>query len=70
MSFTIEIEQDNKISSLDVNVIREQGKFTLHVYRKPTFSGVYTNFENFLLNIHKIGMVYTLVDVLGYATTG
>ena len=27
MSFTIETEQNSKISFLDVNVIREQGKF-------------------------------------------
>ena len=40
MSFTIETEQNNKISFLDVNVIREQGKFITSVYRKPTFSGV------------------------------
>ena len=29
MSFTIKTEQNNKISFLDVNVIREQGKFTI-----------------------------------------
>ena len=40
MPFTIEAEQNNKISALDVNVIREQGKFTTNIYRKPTFSGV------------------------------
>ena len=33
MSFTIEPEQKNKISFLDVNVIREQGKFVTSVYR-------------------------------------
>ena len=36
MSFTIETEQKHKISFLDVNVIREQGNFTISVYRKPT----------------------------------
>ena len=40
--FTIETEQNKKISFLDVNVINEQGKFITTVYRKPTFSGVYT----------------------------
>ena len=47
MSFTIETEQNNKISFLDVNVIREQRKFTTSVYRKPTFCGVYTHSESF-----------------------
>ena len=40
--FTIETEQNKKISFLDVNVIHEQGKFITTVCRKPTFSGVYT----------------------------
>ena len=43
MSFTIETEQNNKISLLDVNVVREQGKFITIVYRKPTFSDAYTH---------------------------
>ena len=33
-------EQNNKILLLDVNVIREQGKFTTSMLQKPTFSGV------------------------------
>ena len=49
MSFTIETEQKNKISFLDVNVIREQGEFITSVYGKPTFSGVYTHFDSFYL---------------------
>ena len=32
MSFTIETIQNNKISFLDVNVIREEGKFITSVY--------------------------------------
>ena len=47
MLFSMEIEKENKLSFLDVEVIREQGKFTTTVYRKPTFSGVYSNFESF-----------------------
>ena len=43
MSITIETEQNSKILFLDVNVIREQGKFITSVYQKPTFSGVYTH---------------------------
>ena len=40
MPFTLETEQNNKISFLDVNVICEQGKFMTSVYRKPIFSSV------------------------------
>ena len=40
---------------------REKGKFVTTVYRKPTFTGVYTHFERFLPTIYKFSMVYTLV---------
>ena len=30
------------------------------VYRKPTFSGVYTHFDSFLPSTYKFGMIYTL----------
>ena len=39
MSLTTEIWQNNKVSLLDVNFIREQGKFTTNDHWKPTFSG-------------------------------
>ena len=49
MSFTIDTEQNNKISFSDVSVNREQGKFIKSVYRKPTFSGVRTHLLAFFL---------------------
>ena len=58
MSFSMETEKENKLSFLDVEVIREQGKFTTIVYRKPTFSGVYSNFESFLPSVYKFGNGY------------
>ena len=61
MSFSMETEKENKLSFLDVEVIREQGKFTTTIYRKPTLSGVYGNFGSFLPSLLKFGMVYTLV---------
>ena len=62
MSFTVETEQNNIISFLDVNVIRKHCKFITSVYRKPTFSGVYTHFDSFSPDTYKIGMIYTLVN--------
>ena len=61
MSFSMETEKENKLSFFDAEIIREQGKFTTVVYRKPTFSGVYSNFERFLPSVYKFGMAYTLV---------
>ena len=62
MSFSIETQQKNTISFLDVNVVREHGKFVTCVQRKPTFSGVYTHFDSFIPNTYKIGMIYTLIN--------
>ena len=54
----MEIEKENKLSFLDVDITRKQGKFTTTIYQKPTFSGVYSNFESFLTSVYKFGMVY------------
>ena len=59
MSFTIETKQNNKMSFLGDIIVREQDKFITSVYRKPTFSGVYTHFNSFLRDTWKIGMIYT-----------
>ena len=61
VSFSFEEEQNGKISFLDVEISRENDKFVTTVYRKPTFSSVYTHFESFLTSTQKFGMFYTLV---------
>ena len=58
MSFTIETEQNKKISFLDVIVVCGQGKFTTNVYPKPTFTDVYTHIDSFLPKTIKISMIY------------
>ena len=52
MSFFMEKEQES---------VHEEGKFTTTIYRKPTFSGVYSNYERFSPSIYKFDTVYTLV---------
>ena len=54
MPFSMETEKENKLSSLDVEITHQQGKFTTTIYRKPTFSGVYTNVESLLPSVHKL----------------
>ena len=49
MRFTSELENDDVLAFLDIKVIRSNGCFLTSVYRKPTFSGVYTNYNSFLL---------------------
>ena len=57
----METERQNQFSFLEIEIIREQGKFSTTIYSKPAFSGVYSNFESFLPSLYKSGMVYTLV---------
>ena len=49
MSFSMEAERQSTFSFLDIEVIREQIKFSTSIYRKPIFSGVYSNFKTFYL---------------------
>ena len=60
MSFTYETESDNKLPFLDILVTRGN-TFTTNIYRKPTFSGLYTNFHSFLPENYKTGLVLTLL---------
>ena len=46
ISFTSELEKDGKLPFLDVEIFRSSGKFSTSVYRKPTFTGLFTNFHS------------------------
>ena len=59
--FTSEIEEIGSLSFLDIKISRENNKFVTSVYRKPTFSGVFTNFESFIPDIYKRGLIETLL---------
>ena len=60
--FTSEIEMNNWLSFLDIKIVRENNKFTISVYRKPSFSGVFTNFESFICNSYKYALIFTLLQ--------
>ena len=60
MSFTLEEESDIKLPFLDILVIRDN-ILTTNIYRKPTFSGLYSNFHSFLPEKYKSGLMYTLL---------
>ena len=49
MTFTYEVEQNKCLPFLDVLVTRVNDKFSTSLYRKPTFSGLYTNFYSYVL---------------------
>ena len=48
MKFSIETEIKKSLSFLNVKMFRENNKFVASVFRKETFSGVYTNFISFV----------------------
>ena len=58
MKFTYEKEQ-KYFNFPDVKVIRENIVFTTSVYCKPTFSGVYTHFNSYMLLNYKFNLVST-----------
>ena len=61
IKFTTEEEKDNSMPFLDFLFVRENGKFTSSVYRKPTFTGVYTHFQSLIPDEYKIGLISTLL---------
>ena len=52
---------NNSLSFLDIKIVRENNKFTTSVYCKPTFSGVFTNFESFIPNLYQSVLIFTLL---------
>ena len=46
--FTVEHGNIGSLSFLEVKICRKIGKFVTSVYRKPTFSGVFTNYQSFI----------------------
>ena len=61
ISFTEELEQNDTLSFLDISVRRTPDGFTTNLYRKKTFSGVFTNFFSFLSIQFKASLVSTLL---------
>ena len=61
--FTFEIEHQNSFSFLDIRIIRNTGKksFETLVYRKSTFSGVFTNFKSFIPMTYKFGLFISML---------
>ena len=61
IKFTDELEKNDHLPFLDVSVVRSDDSFTTNLYRKSTFSGVFTNFFSFLSIQFKACLVSTLL---------
>ena len=59
--FTHEKEVNGSLSFLDVLISRKNKSFTTTVYHKPTFSGVYSNFDSFIADEYENGLIFTLL---------
>ena len=61
IKFTIEFEQDSEISFLDILVKRcPNNTFVTSIYRKKTFTGLYTKWDSFTPRKYKINLIRTL----------
>ena len=61
VKFTLEFEENDSFSFLDVKTTRRNNQLVTSVFRKATFSDVFTNFKSFLPVAYKCGLVYTLL---------
>ena len=61
IKFTVEKEKDDRLPFLDVEVTRTETEFITGTYRKPTFSGVYSNYHSLIPSEYKLSLVTTLL---------
>ena len=61
IKFTSKIEENNSISFLDIKITRVNNSFSTSIYRKVTFSEVFTNFESFIPVSYKSNLIFTLL---------
>ena len=61
IKFTYRKESNNSLPVLDILISRSENSFKTSVYHKPTLSGVYSNFNSFIYDQYKIGLIFTLL---------
>ena len=67
-NFTTEHENIGSLWFLDVKICRKNNEFVTSVYRKPTFSRVFTNYESFIPTYQKRDFYkHYFIGVLVYA---
>ena len=61
ISFSSELEKDGRLPFLGIEVTPSNGRFSTSVYRKPTFTGLFTNFHSFVPLAYKRSLVCCLL---------
>ena len=59
--FTSALEQNESLSSLDIKINGKNNKSFTSAGRKPSFSGLSTNFESFISICYKLSLIDTLL---------
>ena len=59
--FSSELEKDGRLLFLDIEITRSNGRFSTSVYRKPTFTGLFTNFHSFVPLAYKRSLACCLL---------
>jgi hypothetical protein len=62
IQFTHELESNLCLPFLDVKVIRSNGSFATTVHHKSTSTGLFTNFDSFILMLYKKGLIFSLIS--------
>ena len=62
ISFNSELKTNSELLFLDILIDRSDNGFSTSVYRKPTFTALFTNFDNPIPISFKRGLIYTLLD--------
>ena len=61
ISFTSEIETNNRLNFLDISVCKVDNKFTTSVYRKETFTGLGLRYDSFVPSFYKTNLIKCLI---------
>ena len=59
--FSSELEKNGRLPFLDIEITRSSGRCSTLVYRKPAFTGLFTNFHSFVPLAYKRSLVCCLL---------
>ena len=62
IKFTSEEETNGILNFLDLKIKHQNGRFTTSTYRKPTYTGLGTNFSSFIPHKYKTNSLQTLIQ--------
>ena len=58
ITFTFKTEDSNNFSFLNVKITRKSKQFVISIFHTATFGRVFTNYDNFIFDTYKIGLVH------------